>query len=102
LAIHEIRAHLAEALAESFRQGRKANLREAMADFQPWGFKVENIPFKKIFMWHGEQDRVMPAALARLLAQALPQCVATFYPDEGHISAMANHAQDILNTMRAE
>ena len=72
-----------------------------MADFQPWGFTVERIPFKKIFMWHGEQDRLIPAALARLLAQALPQCIATFYPTEGHISLMTNHAQDILNTMRA-
>jgi pimeloyl-ACP methyl ester carboxylesterase len=102
LAIHEIRADCAQALAEGFRQGRKANLREALADFQPWGFKVERIPFKKIFMWHGEQDRIMPATLARLLAQALPQCIATFYPNEGHISVMANHAQDILDTMMAE
>ena len=77
-------------------------MREALADFQPWGFKVETIPFKKIFMWHGEQDRIVPTAPARLLAQALPQCIATFYPHEGHISVMANHAQDILNTMRAE
>jgi hypothetical protein len=44
----------------------------------------------------------MPATLARLLAQALPQCIATFYPNEGHISVMANHAQDILDTMMAE
>ncbi len=102
LAIHEIRGVCAQALAEGLRQGWKANLREAMTDFQPWGFKVERIPFKKIFMWHGEQDRIMPAAPARLLAQALPHCIATFYPDEGHISVMANHARDILNTMRAE
>jgi hypothetical protein len=40
-----------------------------------------------------------PAALARLLAQALPHCTATFYPDEGHFSTVANHAQDILNTL---
>jgi hypothetical protein len=37
----------------------------------------------------------MPAAAARLLAQALPHCTATFYPDEGHLSTFVNHAQDI-------
>ena len=47
LAIHEIRVDLAQALAESFRQGRKPNLREAMADFQPWGFKVERNSFRR-------------------------------------------------------
>jgi len=73
-----------------------------MADFQPWGFNVEGIMFEKIFMWHGEQDRLVPAVQAHLLALALPQCIATFYPDEGHISVMANHAQDIFKTMRAE
>jgi fermentation-respiration switch protein FrsA (DUF1100 family) len=51
-------------------------------------------------MWHGEADRLIPPALARLLAKALPECIATFYPDEGHISLMKNHAQDILTTMK--
>jgi pimeloyl-ACP methyl ester carboxylesterase len=102
LTIHEIRAACAETLAEGSRQGKKANLKEAMADFQPWGFKIEMIPFNKIFLWHGEQDRIVPAVQAHLLAQALPQCIATFYPNEGHISVIANYAHDILETMRAE
>jgi pimeloyl-ACP methyl ester carboxylesterase len=102
LSVREIRAGWAQALLEGFRQRRKANLREALADFQPWGFKVERIQFNKIFMWHGEQDRLVPPVLSRLLTQALPQCTATFYPNEGHISVMTNHAQDILNTMRTE
>ena len=102
LATHEIRAVCARALAEGSRQGRKVNVREALADFQPWDFIVEEIAFKKILMWHGERDRIMPAAPAHLLAQALPHCIASFYPNEGHISVMANHAQDILSVIRAE
>lgn len=102
LATHEIRTACAEALAEGLRQGRKANVREALADFQPWDFIVERIAFKKILMWHGEKDRIMPVAPARLLAQTLPHCIASFYPNEGHISLMANHAQDILSAIRAE
>ncbi len=42
----------------------------------------------------------MPVAAARLLGRALPHCTATFYPDEGHSSTVANHAQDILHTLR--
>ena len=41
----------------------------------------------------------MPVAPARLLAQALPHCTATLYPDEGHFSTVANHAQDIFRTL---
>jgi hypothetical protein len=41
----------------------------------------------------------MPIAQARLLAQALPHCTATFYPGEGHFSTMANHAQDIFRAL---
>jgi pimeloyl-ACP methyl ester carboxylesterase len=60
---------------------------------------VEEVTFEKIFLWQGEQDRVMPVALARLLAQALPHCTATFYPNEGHLSTFVNHAQDIWKAL---
>jgi pimeloyl-ACP methyl ester carboxylesterase len=101
LARPDIRSIFAEAVVEGFRQKRKAKPPEALADFQPWGFEIEKIAFKKIFLWHGDQDRIISPTLAHLLAQGLPQCTATFYPDDGHISLFANHAQDILKVMRA-
>jgi pimeloyl-ACP methyl ester carboxylesterase len=58
-----------------------------------------------MFLWQGEQDPIIPAAAARLLAQALPHCTTTFYPNEGHLSTFVNHAQDIwkaLSIMREE
>lgn len=99
LDMPEIRGPLAQAMAESYRQGGEANLEAALAEVQPWGFQVEQIMFEKMFLWHGEQDRIMPVAPARLLAQALPHCTATFYAGEGHFSTLANHVQDILNTL---
>ena len=99
LANQEIRKLLVQAMVESFRQGGEGNLEAALAGVQPCGFQVEQIAFEKMFVWHGEQDHIVPVALARLLAQALPHCTATFYPDEGHFSTVANHAQDILNTL---
>jgi hypothetical protein len=44
----------------------------------------------------------MPTAAARLLAQALPYCTATFYPDEGHLSTFVNRAPDIWKALSAE
>jgi pimeloyl-ACP methyl ester carboxylesterase len=101
LARHEIRAIFAEAVMEGVRQRRKAKPPEVLVDFQSWNFAIENIAFKKVFLWHGDQDRIISPALAHLLGQGLPQCTAIFYPDDGHISLIANHAQDILKAMRS-
>ena len=96
----EIRGLIAQAMAESFRQGAEGNLEVVLTEIQPWGFQVDQVTFEKLFLWHGEQDQIMPIAPARLLAQMLPNCTATFYLDEGHFSTMANHAQDIFHLLR--
>jgi len=95
----EIRGLLAQVMAESFRQGGEGNLEVVLAEGRSWGFQVEQITLEKIFLWHGEQDRIMTVAPVRLLAQALPHCTATFYPGEGHFSTVANHAQDIFSAL---
>jgi pimeloyl-ACP methyl ester carboxylesterase len=92
----EMRGQIAQVMAESFRQGAAGNLEVVMIETQPWGFQVEQMAFEKVFLWHGEQDRIMPVAPARLLAQRLPHCIATFYPAEGHFSTVAHHAQEIF------
>jgi pimeloyl-ACP methyl ester carboxylesterase len=96
----EMRGQIAQVMAESFRQGAAGNLEVVLTEVQPWGFQGEQIAFEKLFLWHGEQDRIMPVEPARLLAQLLPHCTATFYPDEGHFSTMANHARDIFHQLR--
>lgn len=99
LAIPEIRKAFAQATAESSQQAADASTKDGLVYSRPWGFQVEAITFEKLFLWQGEQDRVMPAAAARLLAQALPHCTATFYPNEGHLSTFVNHAQDIWKAL---
>jgi pimeloyl-ACP methyl ester carboxylesterase len=95
----EIREGFARALAESRHQGAKGNRDEAAMLIRPWGFKIEEITGTQILVWHGEADRVMSVAPARLLAQTLPHCTATFYPDEGHFSILVNHAQEIWKAL---
>jgi pimeloyl-ACP methyl ester carboxylesterase len=96
----EIRASIAQAMAESFRQGSKGNLEAVVTEIQPWGFQINQVKFEKLFLWYGEQDKIMPIAPARLLAQRLPHCRATFYPNEGHLSPIANHAREIFHQLR--
>ncbi len=98
----QTRRLLAQTLAECTRQGARGNLDEAMLFVRPWGFKVEEIACEKIFLWHGARDRFVPVSLAHALAQTLPHCTATFYPDEGHLSTPGNHGQDILKTLSSQ
>jgi pimeloyl-ACP methyl ester carboxylesterase len=99
LSIPEIRKAFAQATAESFRQAADASTKDGLVYSRPWGFQVEAITFENLFLWQGEQDRVMPEAAARHLSQALPHCTATFYPDEGHLSTFVNHAPDIWKAL---
>jgi pimeloyl-ACP methyl ester carboxylesterase len=93
------RQAVARAMAESFRQGPAGNLETVRLEIQPWGLLPAQITYERLFLWHGEQDRIAPVAAARLLAQALPHCTATFYPEEGHFSTVANHAQEIWSVL---
>ena len=63
-----------------------------------WGFRPEDIHMP-VFLWHGEADRNTPIAMGRYMAQAIPDCRATFYPDEGHFSLGANHLDEILSAL---
>jgi pimeloyl-ACP methyl ester carboxylesterase len=95
----KIRRLFAQAVVESYRQGLQANLEQAITFVKPWGFAIEGITFANVYLWHGEQDRIIPVGPARLLAQALPHCTATFYRDDGHLSTLANHADAILGRL---
>jgi pimeloyl-ACP methyl ester carboxylesterase len=99
LADEVIRKAFAQATAESLRQAADAATQDGIVYSRPWGFQVEAIKGPRLFLWQGEQDRVMPTAAARLLVQALPQCMATFYPQDGHLSTFVNHAQEIWKAL---
>jgi pimeloyl-ACP methyl ester carboxylesterase len=65
----------------------------------PWGFDANQVQYERVFLWQGEDDRIMPVAAARLLAQAVPHCSATFYPSDGHFSTFVNHAAEIWGAL---
>jgi hypothetical protein len=65
----------------------------------PWPFRIEDLPLERVWLWHGEQDHIVPMGAARLLVQVLPHCTATFYPDTGHLSTIVEHGHSILGTL---
>jgi pimeloyl-ACP methyl ester carboxylesterase len=96
----EMRALLARTMVETSRQGAAANREEIERLVRPWGFDVRQISLERIFIWHGEKDRIMPAGPVRVLAQRLGGCRAVFYPEEGHFSVLVNRAGELLAAIK--
>jgi len=92
---------MAASLVEAFRQGTKGAAYDGMLLGGSWGFKLEVITLPAISMWHGGLDTMSPIAAARAVASRIPHCKATYYPDEGHISVIVNHGEEILTTLMA-
>ncbi|HEX4596647.1 MAG TPA: alpha/beta hydrolase [Burkholderiaceae bacterium] len=92
----QVRHALLRAMTESRRQGTTANRLEILALLRDWNLRLDQITLRGIALWHGERDRLTPVGPARLLAELLPQCKATFCAGEGHFSTLARHAGDVI------
>lgn len=96
------------AVASALRPDVAAALQQGIAgirsDFvlaaKPWGFDLSEIA-TAVDLWHGEEDLLIPPAMGRHLAQALPRCRARFCPDEGHM-LLYRHWQEMLRVLRVE
>jgi len=50
-------------------------------------------------MWQGEKDVDAPPVMARYMNSTIPDSKITFYPEEGHLSVLVNHLEEILTTL---
>lgn len=98
--IAELRSVLARTMMETARQSGAGNRAEIERLVRPWGFALEDIAVPRMFVWHGDQDRIMPSGPARRMARHLKDCTATFYRHEGHFSVLVNRADDLMAALR--
>jgi pimeloyl-ACP methyl ester carboxylesterase len=87
-----------EALREAFRRGSRGPAHEALLYCRPWDFRLEDIGVQ-VHLWHGERDRIVPPALGRNVAKALPDCRACFHSGDGHFSVPIRRAEEILSVL---
>ncbi len=87
-----------DTIQEAFRSGTRGVALDYALSMKPWGFRLEDIQIE-VYLWHGEDDTVVPPAMGRYLAQAIPNCQARFIPSEGHFSLLPNYVEEILNTL---
>lgn len=97
LSIPGVAEIMAASLAEAVKQGTKGAAYDGtLIGSRNWGFKLEDITWSNLSLWHGEQDTQIPVTAVRTLAKRLITCKTTYYPNEGHISLIVNRGKEIL------
>jgi pimeloyl-ACP methyl ester carboxylesterase len=94
----EFRSVLAESLREAFRSGARCAVTDLKLLSAPWGFDLDRL-HAPVQIWHGERDRVVPAAMGRCLERALPTCRAIYLEEHGHYSLVHDRADEILSRL---
>lgn len=92
----EIRDLLRKVLEEAFRQGSRGPALDVVLLGRPWGFRLEQIE-PVVFLWQGEADVLVPPAMGRHMAGHVPNCRATFFPEDGHL--LFDHMPEIVRAL---
>ena len=83
LARPDVRAMFAEDLAEAFAQSSSAFTRDLALISGHWGFELEAVR-SPVRLWHGTEDRAVPAAAGQAIAARVPGAQLTLLQGEGH------------------
>ncbi|MFC1909196.1 alpha/beta fold hydrolase [Chloroflexota bacterium] len=87
-----------DTIGESLRSGIGGVNHEAILYTRRWPFRLQDIPVE-VHLWHGELDINVPISVGHYVADAIPNCHATFLKDEAHISLPYNHIREILSIL---
>lgn len=93
------RALFAASTAEALRQGGRGPAWELMLLARPWDFRLQEVPIP-VRIWQGLADNIVPAAMARHLAAALPHSESHYLPDDGHLSLIVRRIDAVLADLR--
>ena len=87
-----------EGMQEAFRSGIGGANHEAGLYTQPWGFQLQEID-AEVHLWHGGLDNNVPISVGRFVADAIPNCNARFYEEDGHLTLPHNRMKEILGAL---
>lgn len=85
-------------LNEVMRQGTKGPAWDYRLCVREWDFDPAEIQIP-LTLFHGEQDKNYPLALAQRVANILPRAQLVTYPEDAHISTYINHFDEIAKAL---
>jgi pimeloyl-ACP methyl ester carboxylesterase len=80
---------------EALRQGGFSIAHELTLLARPWDIRLEEIR-TPVTIWQGLADNIVPAAMARYLADELAHSELHCLPNEGHLSVIVHHADRVF------
>jgi len=90
----ELAAHLHANFRQAVRNGVEGWHDESVSSYEPWGIDLGSIEVP-VQIWHGEQDRFVPASHGRWLAERIPGVDARISASHGHISLIGSCIPDV-------
>ena len=94
LASEESRVELADGVRHAFRVGWGGFYDDDQTFIQPWGFDPTGIKVP-VAVWYGDRDLMVPPTHGAWLASEIVSAHAEHFPDEGHLSLIANHLDQL-------
>lgn len=89
------RTLLLDSTSEALRQGGRCVAYELTLLARPWDLRLEEV-CTPVTIWQGLADNIVPPAMARHLANALPHAALHGLPGEGHLSLIVDHIERVL------
>jgi pimeloyl-ACP methyl ester carboxylesterase len=93
----ERRERLIGLMLEGFAQGTAGFVHETRLLIGDWGFKLEDITYDRVQIWHGSKDTNAPAEGMRAMAARIPHCEFKEY-EENHYG-MGKHVEEVLTEL---
>ena len=94
MAADDARELMADAFRHAFVSGWRGFYDDDQAFMVDWGFDPTTISVP-VAVWFGDQDLMVPPAHGQWLARSLPTATSHHYPDEGHMSLILNHFDEL-------
>jgi pimeloyl-ACP methyl ester carboxylesterase len=95
----DVREIYEKMFVEAFFQGGRGVAFDFMLEARAWGFSLHETRIP-VFVWHGEADKLVPVEQGRIIANAIPEAHATFFPNEGH-TLFVNQNELLIKKMAA-
>ncbi len=97
LADDTARAILAASCRHGFANGWYGFYDDDRAFFSPWGFDPTTIAVP-VAVWYGDEDLMVPSSHGAWLGEHVPTAMVVHQPQEGHVSLLTNHVNDLLTS----
>lgn len=91
-------ARLLTCWREALSRSTAGALADARAYGLPWPFPLEDICVPAD-VFHGLEDRIVPATIGEYVAQRIPGAHAHLLPHEGHISLIVHHWRAVMTAL---